>query len=94
MRRYVVVFDKTKHQFVRVDLIKDKFILAKNGVNVLPWPAVSPNQNPIDHIWEELGRRVRNNHRINNVNDLRHVPQPLAEMQIIPSDVIRRLTIP
>ena len=44
--------------------------LAQNGVNVLPWPAVSPDQNSIEHMWDELGSRVRNNHRINNVNDL------------------------
>ena len=36
--------------------------LAQNGVNVLEWPAVSPDQNPIEHMWDELGRRVRNNH--------------------------------
>lgn len=64
--------------------------LAQNGVNVLPWPAVSPDQNPIEHMWDELGRRVRNNHQIHNVNDLRNAL--LVEWQNIPNDVIRRLT--
>lgn len=64
--------------------------LAQSGVNVLPWPAVSPDQNPIEHMWDELGRRVRNNHQINNVNDLRNAL--LIEWQNIPNDVIRRLT--
>jgi hypothetical protein len=67
-----------------------QILLAQNGVKVLPWPAVSPNQKPIDHFWEKLGHRVRNNHQINNVNDLRHAP--LVEGQNIPNDVIRRLT--
>ena len=43
--------------------------LAQN-VNVLPWPALCPDMNPIEHIWDELGRRVRTNHQINNVQDL------------------------
>ena len=30
--------------------------LARNNVNVLPWPALSPDMNPIEHIWDELGR--------------------------------------
>jgi transposase len=48
--------------------------MAQNGVNVLPWPAVSPDQNPIEHMWDEVGRRVLNNHKINSVNDLRLTP--------------------
>ena len=62
--------------------------LANNNVNVLPWPAVSPDLNPIEHIWDELGRRVRTNHQINNVDDLRQAL--LLEWQAIPNDVIRR----
>ena len=33
--------------------------LNRNNVNVLPWPAVSPDMNPIEHIWDYLGRKVR-----------------------------------
>lgn len=62
--------------------------LVQNNVNVLPWPAVSPDLNPIEHIWDELGRNVRSNHRINNVNDLRQALQ--LEWQAIPNGVIRR----
>ena len=33
--------------------------LNTNNVNVLPWPASSPDMNPIEHIWDYLGRKVR-----------------------------------
>ena len=32
--------------------------LNRNNVNVLPWPTVSPDMNPIEHIWDYLGRKV------------------------------------
>ena len=32
--------------------------LAQNGINVLDWPALSPNMSPIEHVWDELKRRV------------------------------------
>ena len=43
---------------------------AQNNMNLLPWPALSPDMNPIKHIWDELGQRARTNHQINNVQDL------------------------
>ena len=42
--------------------------LNRNNVNVLLWPAVSPDMNPIEHIWDYLGRKVRAR---GNVHDLR-----------------------
>ncbi|KAJ8356626.1 hypothetical protein SKAU_G00194200 [Synaphobranchus kaupii] len=33
--------------------------LNKHGVVVLDWPPYSPDMNPIEHIWDILGRRIR-----------------------------------
>ena len=44
--------------------------LETNNVNVLDWPANSPDLNPIQQVWDESGRRVRRNHAIHTVNDL------------------------
>ena len=61
--------------------------LAQHNVNVLPWPVFSPDMNPIEHIWDELGRRARTNHRINNVQDLTWALQ--LEWQALPNILIR-----
>ena len=46
--------------------------LGEHGVNVLPWPAYSPDMSPIEHLWDQLGRRIR------NLN-----PRPLTRPQLI-----------
>ena len=30
-----------------------------NNVQTLPWPAVSPDLSPIEHLWDEMERRLR-----------------------------------
>jgi hypothetical protein len=38
-------------------LVKEWFV--NNGVNVLPWPANSPDMNPIEHVWNKLETQVQ-----------------------------------
>ena len=62
--------------------------LNRNNVNVLPWPAVSPDMNPIEHIWDYLGRKVRARRNVYNLRDLENAL--LQEWDNIPNVVIRR----
>ena len=47
--------------------------LQTNNVNVLDWPARSPDISPIEHLWDHLGRRVKERNDVNKVRDLERV---------------------
>ena len=44
-------------------------LLQANRRNDLPWPSLSPDLNPIGHIWDIIGQRVRS-HVPLNIRDL------------------------
>lgn len=64
--------------------------LAASEVEVLPWPAFSPDLSPIEHVWDVLGRAVRQRP---------NPPSTIAELRIalveewhrIPRNQIQRL---
>ena len=62
--------------------------LNRNNVNVPTWPAVSPDMNPIEQIWDYLGRKVRARGNVHNLRDL--VNALIQEWNNIPDVVIRR----
>ena len=62
--------------------------LNRNNVNVLPWPAVSPDMNPIEHIRDYFGRKVRARGNVHNLRDLENAL--IQEWNNFPNVVIRR----
>ena len=66
--------------------------LAQNGINVLDWPAMSPDMSPIEHVWDDLKRRVyARPHPPRTLRELRqavvqewnNIPQQLIDQKIL-----------
>ncbi|GFW43521.1 transposable element Tcb1 transposase [Trichonephila clavipes] len=54
----------------RANLVED--FLFEEGIVRMEWPACSPDMNPIEHVWDALGRRVA---------DRQPSPQTLQELE-------------
>ena len=66
------------------DYLRDESIIT------LPWPVRSPDLNPIEHIWDIIGRRVKE--RTPPVQTLNDLEQKLhQEWQYLTQVQIRRL---
>jgi hypothetical protein len=65
--------------------------LQSEAVTSVPWPAMSPDLNPIDYIWDMLGRRIQA--RESPVQNIRQLEAALhREWQQLSQQDIRRLT--
>ncbi len=74
----------------RARLVTD--FLQANGIQRMEWPAASPDLNPIEHLWDQLGRAVRN--RITYATTLCDLRRILVEeWDNIPMANIRRFIV-
>ena len=63
--------------------------LAAEKVNVLPWPAYSPDLNPIENLWSMMETNVRRQHSPSSIAELCKAVQ--IEWNSIPQEVLRDL---
>ena len=73
-----------QHDNAPVHKAKSKQIVCEIGVEELDWPAQSLDLNPIEHLWDELERRLRARpHRPASVPDLTNAL--VAEWKQVPA---------
>ena len=65
--------------------------LERESTSTLDWPARSPDLSPIEHAWDELGRRTRERYQMPPVS-LKILKERLLEQwELIESEIIRNL---
>ena len=62
----------------------------ENSIPCLPWPAQSPDLNPIEHLWDELERRLRGR-TIPPKNENELFKFLHEEWKIIPRNILEKL---
>jgi hypothetical protein len=64
--------------------------LQQEAVQTIPWPAMSPDMNNIEHVWDFIGRNInQRNPKCQNIDELRTAI--LQEWQQFPHERLRRL---
>jgi hypothetical protein len=60
-----------------------------HNIEVMEWPTNSPDLNPIEHLWDTLNKRIREQQPIRN---LQHVEELLLqEWELLPQEAISNL---
>jgi hypothetical protein len=68
----------------------NNIVLQQEAIQTIPWPAISPDMNPIEHVWDFIGRKINQcNPKCQNIDELRTAI--LQEWQQFPQERLRRL---
>lgn len=62
--------------------------MRRNNIDLLDWPAQSPDLNPIEHLWDALGRQIGSRAFPNNEKLWQHLQE---QWQLIPRVYISKL---
>ena len=47
--------------------------LQQEAVQTIPWPVMSPDMNPIEHVWDFIGRKInQRNPKCQNIDELKN----------------------
>jgi len=60
-----------------------------NLISSLPWPAQSPDLNPIEHVWDQLEKAIRQRNPPKNTNEL--VSYLMEEWSNLDTDYLKKL---
>ena len=72
----------------RARIVKD--YLQQEAIDVIPWPSLSPDMNPIEHVWDQIGRNINElDPPCQNLNELRAAL--IAQRRMFPQNKLRRL---
>jgi hypothetical protein len=53
-------------------VVRTTFFTAREAVQTIPWPAMSPDMKPIEHVWDFIGRKInQRNPKCQNIDELR-----------------------
>ncbi|XP_061191699.1 uncharacterized protein LOC133199913 [Saccostrea echinata] len=85
-RRPVLIDDNARPHRARI--VKD--YLSHESIETMTWPTMSPDMNPIEHLWDYLGRRI--NQRTPRCEYLQDLKDALIqEWRQFPQNRLRRL---
>jgi transposase len=58
--------------------------LQQEAVQTIPWPAMSPDMNPIEHVWDFIGRKIyQRNPKCQNIDELTMTWQKWGSKQVL-----------
>ena len=84
--RPMFMYDNARPHITRIV----QHFLQQEAIQTVLWPAMSPDMNPIEHVWDFIGRKInQRNPKCQNIDELRTAI--LQKRQQFPQERLRRL---